>query len=217
MERGECTTPIARTGGALHYFKVLPVEQLAVDCGVPRVRATVERAMLESLAIDPALNRHVRESVGPDLVEYIENARGAAWLDYDRTTAFRRAQVDYYGWEQTREHYTSFMLKFTEGPLMRALAHALIRIFGIHAEKVHRVYPRIWSVFTRDAGRVEGELLGDGSSRIYFVGPPVEADEYEFVLVMHEAALHAMFRFAELPVAIRREGAGRDAQFMLTW
>jgi hypothetical protein len=181
------------------------------------VRATVERAMFESLALDPELERHVRSEVGTELVEYIENASGMAWLDCSRTSAFRRAQVDFYGWERTRQHYTDFMLKFTEGPLMRALAQALIRIFGVHAERVHRVYPRIWSAFTRDAGRVEGELLRDGELRVFFVEVPRVGFDYEFLLVMHEAALHAMFRFAKIPVRIEREGSGAAAQFTLRW
>lgn len=173
--------------------------------------------MLESLAFHPALNRHVRETVGPELIEYIENAHGMAWLDYARTIQFRRAHVEYTSWEEAREHYTCVMLKFTNGPLMRALAGTLVRIFGVHADKVHRVYPRIWSAFTRGAGRVEGELLNDRSAKIFFVGPPVDEDDYEFVLIMHEAALHAMFRFAKVHVEIERSGVGDEAQFTLTW
>ena len=183
----------------------------------PRVRAGFERATLESLARDGELDAHVRRSVGPELIEYIGSARPMAWLDGRRTLAIRDAQVGFYGWEKTREHYTALMLEFTEGTLMRTVAQAMIRIFGVHADKTHRVYPHLWSAFTRDLGRVEGEMVRDNVCHIHFAEAPVDELDYELVLVMHEAALHAMFRFAKIPARITREGSRERAQFEIRW
>jgi hypothetical protein len=181
------------------------------------VRAGFERASVESFARNPGLEAHVRDSVGPELLDYVTSARGMAWLDGRRTSAIRAAQVGYCGWEKTREHYTELMLEFTAGPLMNTIAQAMIRVFGVHADKTHRVYPHLWSAFTRDLGRVQGELVRDNLCRIYFEDAPVDALDYELVLVMHEAALHAMFQFAKIPARITREGSRERAQFEIRW
>ena len=184
---------------------------------LPRVRAGFERATLESFARDPALNDYVRGRVGEELLDYVGNARNMTWLDGRRTAALREAQVSFHGWQKTREHYTGLMLEFTEGHLMRTVAQAMIRIFGVHADKTHKVYPHLWSAFTRDLGQVHGELVRDTACHITFTDAPVDELDYELVLVMHEAALHAMFRFAKIPARITREGSRERARFEVRW
>ncbi len=173
--------------------------------------------MLRSLARDPELDAHVRASVPAEVIEAIEQGGSLSWLPFSHSLAVRAAHVELRGWEDARMHYVAHFLEFSQSTLMRALAATLEAIFGIRGDAVHRVYPRIWSAFCRGTGEVVGEIVEPGRTRLRFEGVPLHLEGCECIFMVHEAALLAMFGYADLDVKLERRGTGAETEIELRW
>lgn len=183
----------------------------------PRVRGGLERSFVAYLREESPHYEAIVAASPEGLIDELENCSALAWLPYERAVQIHAIHLDIAGRRHAVQETAAAFMRFTDGAMMRALSATLVNIFGVHGHQVHRVYPRIWSAFTRGFGKICGEQIGEQNSKVYFEEAPVWLDRYDALLATHEAALNAMFIWAEMPGHIACVGEGADAHFIIGW
>jgi len=129
---------------------------MAVDKGDPRqpeMRAGQLRTDLESLGDLPGGDQ-VRASLSPATIQQIQQSGGTKWLPLALDIELAEAVSRSLGEGATRDWSRRSMIKGADGPLLRPIVQATIKVFGLQAAGLLRFAPRIWPSLFRNCGEL---------------------------------------------------------------
>jgi hypothetical protein len=90
----------------------------------------------------PALHRHLKETLPPEVLERIEKGLRTDWIPVTLDVQFVDAVVAYLGVEGTKKACRRFVVEaLVKSPMMRELFDGVVRLFGVSIGGFLRIVP----------------------------------------------------------------------------
>jgi hypothetical protein len=187
----------------------------------PRVLAGFVQSTLEAVdALGPELAGRVRARMQPESLAALRDASRIAWvplaLDVELTDCLY-AEV---GPERGRAFMRDNLRSAFDGPILRGLLDAALRLLGRSPERVLRWAPKVWSHLFRDAGGLHYVAVGANAARLELTELADEVMRSEPWLDGSCGAVGAVFDILSVDGAVTLDGphrASRTAAFVVGW
>jgi hypothetical protein len=140
------------------------------------------KADLQTLA-DFAEGARIRASIFPATVERIEKASTASWLPIELDVQINEAVLAILGEGGVRDWNRRSIARAFEGPLLRPVIDASVKVFGLKPSTWLAWIPRIWPAVVRGCGEIEVGARSPTACTLVYTGvPPVVARSHAFML-----------------------------------
>jgi hypothetical protein len=187
----------------------------------PRIFATFVRSTLDTIdRHDAALGARVRARLAPTTVATLASASAVSYvpveLDVEVTECLFAEAGAGTACDVLRENFSISL----DSPLLSALVHGALRLFGRSPGRVLRWSSRMWSQLYRDAGSVEWIDDGPTSGRLEMRDLPACIAGSRPYLVGMAAAIDASFETMGVHGEVRVErsdAAARSATLRVDW
>lgn len=184
----------------------------------PAMRASHMKSNLQALRdLGPDNERRVRELVSPATLATIDDNPRTSWLPVELDVELTDAIDQVMGREGTRRWSKEALLKSMEGPLLRPIIDAALRLFGVTPASVFGFLPRAWGAVYRDCGTIELGDVAESSLHVLYRGVPdaMAADAY---LDGIAGALEAVLELCKKSGRVTVEPVqGGQTRFVVEW
>lgn len=126
----------------------------------------------------------IKAALRPETLKAITEAKTAAWLPLELDVELNEAVLEAVGEEATRAWARQAMLKSFEGPLLRPLVDACVKLFGMSPLSWIKWIPQLWRAMVRDGGQLEVVEDSANSATLAYQDVPPFASSPGFLVSM---------------------------------
>jgi hypothetical protein len=139
----------------------------------PLVRASFCQEWLTFMETqeDPWRSRFLA-AIDPELRETIESSSRVAWLPLAIHVKLADILQESFGAARAHTYYRRAFASSLTGPILGSLVRTGAAILGVSVPTFVRWAPRGWGAAFRNAGGLEGEVLGPNRATVTYVGLP---------------------------------------------
>lgn len=163
----------------------------------------------------------VREATPPRIVEAIDRASGMDWLPVGHDVALTRALFTVLGPSRHATFCTDHVLRSFQGPILRPIAEAAVRLLGRDLASMARWIPKGWWLVFRDCGSwITEPMNGTGEIWLRYAGVPEAclAERAWMKAVGHSmSAVPVLAGFPGRITLEQLDPAAREARYVLRW
>lgn len=184
----------------------------------PRILAGFVQGTLASL--EPASAEAVRARLAAETRDRLAHSSRLAWLPVEIDVELTEAIYDELGAGRAHELFRRNLSAALDSPILRALAHGALRIFGASPERVFGWAPKAYTQILRDAGSMSFEPGEAGVARIELSDLPAVVARSARYLDGVAGSIAAGFDLMGIKGEVRIERIDperRRAAFLLEW
>jgi len=131
-------------------------------------------------------------------VKAVREAPALGWLPAEHPLGLRAALIAVAGEAEAEELLRGVVLRAVEFPWLNALIQGLSRMFGMNPDRVSRLYVRLWSAISRDAGVFEDLDSGPRHAALLYRDAPPELVRDVPLTVIQRAGIKAALDFTQV-------------------
>ena len=170
----------------------------------PLVRAQFCQEWLELVDAQPEPWRgRFRARLPPELVEQIVAASRVAWLPLQVHVTLSDVLEEALGAARAHDYYRRAFAASLRGPFFGPLVQTGARVLGLNPWTFVRWAGRAYEAGFRNAGRIDGEVVGPGRAHLVYSGLPAICTASDAWMTSPQASAYGVFDFLGVDGVVR--------------